>query len=208
MVELQTEFPKYFEALNTHARSLVGVKVPALGNEPNQDADGMIVLADSADAKDWQEGARAALQQEMKSRVNSRMDESKAELQLLHGSIELFQNNLDLIPGTKTFDKELADRFTTLAKPYEVRNEENQKLVGYSIPVQPLIDQVRSQLVAGRTATAAPGGAPAQQAAPAAAAAAPTPQAGIGSKPGSSADPTSDSIASLMGTLGIENFHL
>ena len=47
-------------------------------------------------------------------------------MRTLHASIELFQKNADMVPGTRQFDKELADRVTKFAKPYEVRVEGNR----------------------------------------------------------------------------------
>lgn len=71
---------------------------------------------------------------------------------MIHGSIELFQNNPDLVPGTRQFDAQLAADFVRVAKPYEVRTD--GKLQGYSIPVQGLVDQLRRQVTAARTESA------------------------------------------------------
>src|SRR5688572_24089453 len=98
------------------------------------------------------------------------MDENADFLTTVHASIELFQNNADLVPGTKEFDVDLANRFAAMATPYELRVE--GKLQGYSIPVQPLIDQLRDQITKEREA--------AKAAAPAAQAGADAPAAGAG----------------------------
>lgn len=201
--EVKTEHAKYFEALQTHPRLLVGAEVPKIG------APGTETLRSSEDAKEWQEAVKSILVKEVNSRAETSMESSRDMLATVHASIELFQNNHDLVPGAKEFDVDLANRFATLAKPYELRVD--GKLQGYTIPVQPIIDQLRSQLVTERAAKTTPpaaaspaaGGAPA----PAAAAAAPPapaaepPQAGIPSKAGGSGDARED-FSTLFGTLG------
>ena len=142
------------------------------------------------------------------------MDENATFLQTVHASVALFQDNPDLIPGTKEFDVDLANRFAVMATPYELRVD--GKLQGYSIPVQPLIEQLRNQIVSEREkAAAAAPPAPATPAtpaapAPAAPAAAPAPpapaaeppQAGISSKAGSG--DASEDFSTLFGTISPE----
>lgn len=197
---MQTEHANYFEALNKHPRMLVGTQVPAIGK------DGMETLRDAEDARDWQEAVKHLLVEEVRSRASKAMDENADFMATVHSSIELFQKNVDLVPGTTGFDKELAERFTTLATPYELRVE--GKLQGYSIPVQPIIDQLRTQLAAERTA--APAAAPAAPETPAAAAApaAPPapPQAGIPSKAGNGSQ--AEDFSTLFGTIGLPNLQI
>ena len=124
---------------------------------------------------------RSLLVEEITAAAEDKMEESADFLQTVHASIDLFKNNKDLIPGTKNFDRRLADQFATMMTPYEVRVE--GKLQGYSIPVQPIIDNLRTQLASRPTVQSAPpAGAnppvPEQRAEP--------PQAGIASKAGSS----------------------
>lgn len=180
---------------------LVGRQVPRIDGK-----EGMETLRDSADAKEWQDAVRGLLGDEVRSRAAASMDENTGMLNTLHASIELFQKNVDLVPGTKGFDTELANRFATLAKPYELRDDAG-KLNGYSIPVQPIIDNLRQQLVTERaTRPAAPAATPpggAGAAAPAAPAAEP-PQAGIASKAGSSTE--GEDFSTLFGTIGLPNF--
>lgn len=212
--EVQAEYPKYFDAINAHPRALVGQEVPSMVGE------GMETLRDSADARDWQEAAKQQLAGEIKDRAERKADEVKPMMQTLHASVALFRQNHDLIPNTRQFDRELADRFAALSKPYELRVE--GKLSGFSIPVQPLVDSVRAQLVAERAAKATPP-------APAAPAGQPTPQqqraaeqvrnnvgqfhnpdapqAGIPSKAGMSGEAAEDFTA-LWGTLGLPNLRL
>jgi len=216
--EVQKEHSRYFSALEQPARLLVGTKVPRLDGQ-----DGEETLRDEADVNSWKEALRHVLVQEVQDRAGRTMDENRAFIQTVHASIDLFRNNADLIPGTPKFDKDLAERFTTLAAPYEVRVED--KLQGYSVPVQPLIEQLRAQLVTERAAATpnqpadgATSGAPAPAeagAAPAATAPASPPegapeppQAGIQSKAGQ-ADERED-FSTLWGTISPElrNFQI
>lgn len=208
--EVQTEHAQYFDALNSHPRTLVGQQVPAIGKE------GMETLRDAADAKDWQDAVKHLLVDEIKSRASKQMEENDGFMATVHSSIELFQNNADLVPTTKQFDTELATRFTTLAEPYELRVE--GKLQGYSIPVQPIINQIRAQLTTERAAAGSTSPMPPAEGAPAPAAgaaastpAAPAvpaepPQAGIPSKAGSG-DQTED-FSTLFGTIGLPNLQI
>lgn len=201
MAEVREEHAPYFEAIEQHPRLLVGKQVPAIGKE------GMETIRDAADARDWQEAVKGLLVDEVKSRASTAMDENGSYLNTLHASVKLFQDNADLVPGTKSFDRDLADRFARLAKPYELRDDDG-KLNGYSIPVQPIIDNLRESLTTERaTKPAAPA-----SGSPATAGAAATvkppaepPQAGIQSKAGSSAEAGED-YSTLFGTLGLPNF--
>lgn len=208
--EVRSEFPRYFEALAKHPRLLIGVEVPAIGKEGSE------VLRDTNDAKDWQDAVKQILAEEVRDRMVAKSDNDSDTITMLHSSIELFQNNNDLVPGTRQFDKELADRFAMMAKPYEFRVE--GKLQGYTIPVQPLIEQVRGELRtirASRTAAASAAAAPATGSAETPAsrgpgrprtAAAPPPQAGITSKAGESTEP--EDFSTLFGTIGLPNFRI
>jgi hypothetical protein len=214
LAEVQTEYSKYFDAINQHPRALVGQEVPSMVGE------GMEVLRDSADARDWQDAAKQQLAAEVKARAERQSDAVKPMMQTLHASVELFRQNHDLIPNTRQFDRELADRFAALSKPYELRVE--GKLSGFSIPVQPLVDSVRAQLVAERAAKVTPPAPPAPAGQPTAQqqrAAEQTrndvgqfhnpdaPQAGIQSKAGMSGESAED-YSALWGTLGLPNLRL
>ena len=183
---------------------LVGVEVPSLTS------DGKERLKDSADAADWIDGVKAMLLAEVETRASNRMDEDGGLRKTLHSSIELFQNNRDLVPGTIEFDKELADRLTELAKPYE--NRVDGKLIGYNIPLQPLVELVRGQLKEARAAKATaqpPAEAPAAPQPPAQPPArkpAPAPQAGIPASAGTSAE-VSD-FTTLFGTIGMPELRI
>lgn len=214
---MRDEHANYFAALEKHPRLLVGTQVPAIGKE------GMETIRDTDDAREWQDAVKGILVEEVKGRAQKALDDNSDFLTTVHASIELFQNNTDLIPQTKDFDVELANRFAEFAAPYELVVD--GKLQGYSIPVQPLVDRIRAQLTAERatrgSAPAAQGttGAPAA-AAPGAPAAAPAtgsptqtqakppepPQAGIPSKAGNS--DSSEDFSTLFGTLGLPNLQI
>jgi hypothetical protein len=170
--------------------------VPAIGKE------GMETLRNSEDAKEWQEAVRSLLVAEIRDSAQSKMEENSAFLETIHASIDLFKNNPDLIPGTKGFNKELADEFAKMATPYEVRVE--GKLQGYSIPVQPIIDQMRTLIKSRTAAPAAPPAPPA--AAPTPRRPAEPPQAGIPSKAGSSSE--KEDFSTLFGTIGLPNLQI
>lgn len=199
ITEARAEYPKYFEALQKHPRLLIGTEVPRIGTE------GTETLRDSADAAEWQEAVKQQLVAEIKDRAVRLAEAGSADLVTVHGAIDLFQNNVDIVPGTKQFDRELADRFVKLAKPYEARND--GKLYGYTIPVQGLLSQLRTQIASERAAAPAAAAAPVAAAAPAAAAApVEQPQAGIPSKAGSGTD--AEDFSTLFGTLGMPGFRI
>lgn len=201
--QARQDYEKYFEALEKHPRLLVGSEVPAIG------AEGMETLKDSNDAKEWQEAVRSLLAEEIQEKARERMDQSRGYIDTIHASIDLFKNNKDLIPGTKQFDRQLADEFAKMAQPYEVRA--NGTLSGYSIPVQPIIDSIREKLKVSRTAAAPPEAAtqnpsPQGSAPPAAAQSPGPPQAGIESKAGSSTE--NEDFSTLFGTIGLPHLQI
>ncbi len=132
------------------------------------------------------------------------MEESRDYLETVHASIDLFKNNKDLIPGTKNFDRQLADAFASMAQPYEVRVE--GKLQGYSIPVQPIIDSLRKQIASQRQTAATPQTPPAAPAPPVEGRQVDPPQAGIQSKASSGAEP--EDFSTLFGTIGLPNLQI
>ncbi len=178
------EYGEYFDALAKHPRMLVGVEVPVIGG------DGTETLQSSADARDWQEAVKSILVDEIRGRAEKEMEDSQEFLRVTHQAISLFQQNQDLIPGAKGFDVDLANRFTELAAPYEIRVD--GVLKGYSIDVQPLINSIRNQKPAPR------------QAPPVKKSADLKPQKGITSKAGSSSSDKED-FSALFGTLGLPN---
>lgn len=201
------EHSRHFEAIEKHPRELVGAEVP------NVVTGKMEVLRDSEDAREWQEAVKGLLAGDVRSRIEASVEQARPIMDTLHSSGELFQSNPDLMPGTRQFDVELATEFVKMAKPYEQRVE--GKLIGYSIPVQPLLTQLREQVTARRSAAAAPPAAPAaptaqqqraaeQQRNGAGQFATDAPQAGIPNRAGSSASEPND-FSTLFGTAGLPN---
>lgn len=163
----------------------------------------METLKNTEDAKEWQEAVKSLLVQEIKSKAEVKVEAAKPFIDTIHASIDLFKNNPDLIPGTRGFDRKLADAFATMVKPYEIRDEKDSKLVGYSIPVQPIIDQLRAQ----QKAATPPAPAPAAPATPATLGKpADPPQAGIVSKAGNSTE--KEDFSTLFGTIGLPNLQI
>jgi len=182
-------------AIREHPRALIGKEVPSLID------DKTIVLKDSQQAADWQAHLKSILDNEFNARVDASM-ESARDLQVtLSQSVELFRSNPDLVPGTKQFNKQLADDFATMAKPYELRLD--GKLLGYSIEVQPMIGFLRQKLGATTPTPVAGAGATPSAAAPAASPAADPPQAGIQSRAGNSSggDKDAEDLEALFNTL-------
>jgi hypothetical protein len=204
LAEAQEEYPRYFEALETHPFALMGREVPAIGRE------GTMRLTTTQEAKDWQEAVKHELAAEIRDKASRQLDEQRGTLNTIHASIELFQKNPDLTPGTSGFDRDLADRFAKMVQPYELRVE--GKLQGYSIPVQPLIESLRSQVQAERAASTpvppVPAAGATPPAAPAAARSTPAeqPQAGIPSKAGTGAE--GEDFSTLFGTIGLPNLQI
>lgn len=193
LAEVKEEFGSYFDAIQQPPRMLVGQEVPSPSGE------GMERLRDSADARDWQDAIKHLLKDTVVARAEQRATEAQDTFATIHSSIDLFRANPDLVPGTKQFDRQLADEFVALAKAYELRVD--GKLTGYSVPVQPLIAQLRTQIQARRAATPAAPSPAAQRAAEQPRT--PTgqwdaPQAGIGSKAGRSGAAGDDIAGGVM----------
>ena len=198
---VKSEHSAYFNALETPDRIMVGKTVPSL------DGEGTEVLRDEEDVRSWKTALKSILVDEVKDRASSLLEDSGPYLNTIHASLEMFKNNVDLIPGTKDFDKELADKFAVFAKPYEVRDDE-EKLIGWSIPTQPIINQLRADLVAARGAKSDPP--PTEKTEQKGEVTQPAsskseddpPQVGITSKAGSSTE--SEDFSTLFGTLAPE----
>ena len=196
---VQQEYPKYFDALQKHPRLLVGQKVPSVtGN-------GEDTLRDSKDAAEWQDAVKNILVSEIKDRAQRASEENSGVMNTLHESIGIFSSNADLVPGTKGFDRELAERFTKLAEAYELRAD--GKFLGYTVPVQPMINAMRAHIQAERAATpATPPPATSALATPPPPAEEP-PQAGITSKAGNSSEGAED-FSTFFGTIGLPNMRI
>lgn len=200
LTEMREEHGKYFEAVQQHPRALVGDTVPSLiEGKPD------IVLKDVAEVEAWQGHLKQILVDELRGKTTKALEENSDYLNTLHASIEIFQNNTDLIPGTKDFDLELANRFSDMAQPYEIRVDE--KLHGYSIPVQAIIDKIRAGLVKERAGAPETKGKDDKAGEAAASGKTPAveeqPQTGITSKAGGGGE--AENFDTLFGTLGFDS---
>lgn len=196
LAEVREEHKAYIEALEKHPRLLIGKEVPSLEGE------GTETLRDSQDAQEWQEAVKSLLVADINARVQTKMGDKDSSIQPIHDAIAMFQSNPDMVPSYPSFNKELADRFAAAVKPYELRVD--GKLMGYNIPVQPIIDVIRQQL----SAVPAP-------AAPAASAKVATPkppadppQSGVPSSAPSGAEGTSDFQDSFWSAMGMDGFRV
>lgn len=190
LIEYNNDYGHYIEQLQKHPLELVGQKLPPLSEDG---AD--VTYTTAAEVREWQDAVKAVLGRGLQSRVEAMRVEDNEVLSVVHTSIELFQNNHDLIPGSTGFNKPLADQVARLVKPYELRLGE--KLTGYSIDIQGIVDQARGQLT---TAPAATPPAPVKKAGAKKAAA--PPQGGIASKAGTSG-PEGEDFTPMWNALGI-----
>lgn len=139
----------YLDGLRLRPLQMVGMEVPSI--RPDAKDGEMMKILDSQMARDWQEAVTGLIEDEVKDKVAQRQDQLRPMLSVIHDSIQLGQNNPDLIPGTKGFDLELATRFVKLAKAYEVKSA--QGVIGYQVNVQPLINELRAGLAQERGAS-------------------------------------------------------
>lgn len=175
-----------------HPLELIGKELPAIDGSDNK-----VTLRTSEEIKDWQEAVKVIMQRELEASIEAKRTESAEVLDVVHASIELFRDNPDIVPGSKSYNKALASRFIKLAEPYALKM--NGKLTGFSIPMQGLLNQVRAQV---KAEAAAPAGTtpPAKKAAAAPGA---KPQAGIPSTAGTSGGDAED-FSAMWGALGID----
>jgi hypothetical protein len=200
--EVKQDYSKFFDALNTHPRLLIGTEVPNLQAE-----EGSETLRTTEDAKEWQEAVKSLLLNEVRDRAQKSVEENRQMLDTVHASIEIFTKNKDLVPGTAGFNRALADRFAAMAKPYELRVD--GKLHGYTIPVQPLIEQLRTQIQSesGPASTSPPDKRPGRPPGSKNKPKPDPPQQGITSKAGSESSAPED-YSTLFGTLGLPNLRI
>ncbi|QGH78689.1 hypothetical protein SEA_YELLOWPANDA_50 [Microbacterium phage YellowPanda] len=151
--DLQQEIdPEFLEVLQEVPVRLVGSEVPSLAR--NADPGAKIRLNDSAQAAQYQRDLSALLEREITSRAKQKADDTRPMATVIQESFLLFENNPDLIPGTKGFDRELATRFAEITNDYAVRV--NGKVIGYQdINVQPLINSLRADIAKQRGASGA-----------------------------------------------------
>lgn len=194
MVEqFQEEYSHYTDLLDLHPMELVGKEVPPLdGSEQS------VVFRTTAEAKEYQDAVKTVIGRMMRSEVEQMREADEEVITVVHNSIELFQSNPDLVPGAKSFNRELADQVMSLVEPYALRMD--GKLTGFSIDIQGIIDQTRGRLK--QAGAAAPAAAPAKKAA--ARRPAPAPQGGIASKAGTSGGQEED-FSPMWAALGINS---
>ena len=137
--------PQIGDILGTTPYLLVGQPVPDLrgGKEP-------VRLRDTEEASQYQASLKHVFDSEVKKIVTAKENDVKPIMSVVQDSIQLFENNKDLYPGTAEFDKDLADRFAKVAKSFEVIV--NGKLYGWQGNMQPLINELRSELATRRGA--------------------------------------------------------
>lgn len=210
--EIRTEFSGYVDILNSAPSLIVGKEVPDL-----QNPEKMKQIYDRQDAENYQKDLNQILSKEVQDRAIRAKESVQGSTEALHSSVELFRANPDIIPFTKTFDKELADQFTELTKDYQLRVD--GKFLGFTVPVQPLLTQLRQRLTAQRSQAAPSAPAAAEPSAQQQRAATqprtdagtfappPGPQAGIVSKAGNSGDGAED-FGTLFGTMGLPDFRI
>jgi len=156
--------------------------------------EGTETLKTSEDARDWQDAVKQLLSQEIEQRAANWVQDAGPFMETVHSSIDMFRSNPDLIPGSKQFDRNLADSFARMMKPYEVRID--GKLHGYSIPVQPIIDDLRSRTSKPKQAPAQKAGAPRSD----------PPQKGLRSKAPTSGE--KEDFSTLFGTIGLPHLKI
>jgi len=134
--------PQFINTLRSSPFLLVGTEVPDL--RPNAQPQDKVKLLDTQMARDYQEALSQQIENEIQSRVDSRTEQVRPLLGVIQESVQMFQNNPDLVVGSKQFDPDLAERFASMASAYEYKL--NDKVIGYQVNVQPLINSIRSQL--------------------------------------------------------------
>lgn len=190
VAQAQEDYPHYLNALQMHPLELVGKELPSIDG-----SEGTVSFRTAGEVAQWQSAVETILQRELEASVQQQLQDSNEVLDVVHNSIQMFADNPDLVPGSKSYNKALASEFVRLAEPYALRM--NGKLTGYSIPVQGLIDRCRAQVNAKSAAPAAP-------AAPKKKAPASRPQAGIQSKAGGGGGKEED-FTPMWKALGIDS---
>ncbi|QKY80407.1 hypothetical protein SEA_PABST_49 [Microbacterium phage Pabst] len=142
--QLQEEInPEFITSLQSTPSELVGQEV--LSIRAGAPADEKVVLRTRADAAEYLQDLNGIVQKEINGITAERRDAARPIATVIQESFLLFENNPDLIPGTKGYDHELASRFAEIASTYEVKI--NGKVIGYQdINVQPLINSLRKDL--------------------------------------------------------------
>jgi hypothetical protein len=201
--EVREQHKNYFDALNKHPRMLVGAKLPSLNGEGDE------TITDEADAKSWQEAVKVLLVNEVQARATKAMESQQDFLQTLHASIELFQNNADLIPGRLASTSSWPTASPRWSSPTSSVSTASSRATRFlcnrssTRSAHRLRRRGRRSLLHRRQLPPATGVAPpGTPASPA-----DLPQAGIPSKPGSSQE-GKDDFSTLFGTIGLPDLQI
>ena len=196
--------PGFIELAQTPAVRLVGREVPNLHGEGNTK------LLTSDDAARYQRDLVGLVEAEVRDKIKVMRQDSQPMRTVIAESFLMFENNPDLIPGTKDFDPELAALVVEQLKSYELKTPKG--VIGYQdVNVQPLINSIRATLAKGRGASGATAAAR-QAAARAAAAAQPreedgkfsAPQGGVLSKANMSGGDDSEDFSAFWSASGVQ----
>ncbi|WVX89589.1 hypothetical protein SEA_HITCHHIKER_52 [Microbacterium phage HitchHiker] len=141
---LQEEInPEFIESLQAAPSELVGQEV--LSISAGAAKDDKITLRTRAEAAEYQQDLNTIVQKEINGIAAERRDAARPMATVIQESFLLFENNPDLVPGTKGFDRELATRFAEIADTYGVKV--NGSLIGYKdINTQQLVNTLRKSL--------------------------------------------------------------
>ena len=151
--ELQDEVnPEFIDALGVQPGQLVGNELPSIRiGAPKEEK---FKPLDRQQAKQYQDDLREMIESQVQARAQEKSEELRPMATVIQESFLLFENNPDLIKGTKGYDAELATRFAEIAQSYEVKV--GGRVIGYQdINVQPLINSLRADLAKQRGANGA-----------------------------------------------------
>jgi len=208
--------PGFIDVLRKPAYILRGTEVPDI--RPGAAANAKITIRDTQEAKDYQEALQHLIEQDIEAKISEKREAIRPLMSVVQESSLVIQNNPDLLPDTKGFDPDLLSRVVRAVKPYEVKNADG-KVIGWHGNIQPIINELRAQVIKERTTTDVKSQQQAQQRAEqqrqqaAAQARTPSgqftnpdaPQAGITSKSGfSGTDPEAD-YSTFWNAVGIKN---
>ena len=151
--EIQADIdPEFLSHLRQPPMRLVNMEVPSI--RIGAAAGEMTRLLDSGMAAEWQKGVAEMIESEIADIAAQKADAIRPTMRVIQESFLMFENNPDIVPGTDSFDPELAARFVEIAKTYELKV--NGKVLGYQdINVQPLLNSLRTDLAKQRGATGA-----------------------------------------------------
>lgn len=110
-----------------------------------------MLIRDGQQARDYIEGASKLIERGVEDLVGTKNRELQPLRSVIQESFLLFQNNPDIVEGSKTFDKELATRFASMAQSFAFIH--NGQTIGYQGNVQPMLNELRTNLAKERGAS-------------------------------------------------------